>query len=112
MNSRKWLSGISVSAQVAFAVGCGAGNMTTPVMQTQSGTVFVSGSDAPLPGIVSFKAIISGTSVAEGSKTPVTVTTGPQTVDFARLKRSPCADGFEYDSSGDVPHRDRRTGQS
>jgi len=85
MNSRKWLSGISVSAQVAFAVGCGAGNMTTPVMQTQSGTVFVSGSDAPLPGIVSFKAIISGTSVAERSKTPVTATTGPQTVDFARL---------------------------
>ena len=85
MNSRKWLSGIFVSAQVGFAVGCGAGNMTTPVMQTQSGTVFVSGSDAPLPGIVSFKAIISGTSVAERSKTPVTATTGPQTVDFARL---------------------------
>jgi hypothetical protein len=86
MNARKWLSGLFASALVAFAVGCGAGNMmTTPMMQTQSGTVFVSGSDAPLPGVVSFKVVISGISVAQGMGTPVTVTTGPETVDFARL---------------------------
>jgi Domain of unknown function (DUF4382)/Domain of unknown function (DUF5666) len=85
MNARKWLSGIFVSALVAFAAGCGGGNMSTPVVQTQSGTAFVSGTDAPLPGVVSFKVVISGISVAEGSGTPVTVTTGPQTVDFAKL---------------------------
>jgi Domain of unknown function (DUF4382) len=85
MNARKWLSGIFASALIALAVGCGAGNMTTPVVQNQSGTVFVSGSDAPLPGVVSFKVVVSGISVAEGTGTPVTITTGPQTVDFARL---------------------------
>jgi hypothetical protein len=85
MKPRKWLGGIFLSALTAFAAGCGAGNMTTPMIETQSGTVFVSGSDAPLPGVVSFKVVISGISVAQGSSTPVTVTTGPQTVDFARL---------------------------
>ena len=45
----------------------------------------MSGSDAPLPGVVSFKVVISGISVAEGMGTPVTVTSGAQTVDFARL---------------------------
>ena len=49
------------------------------------GPVFVSGSDAPLPSVVSFKVDISGIAVAEGMGTPVTVTTGTQTVDFAKL---------------------------
>lgn len=56
-----------------------------PVSQQQAGTVFVSGGDAPLPSVVSFKVVVSGISVAEGSGTPVTVTTGAQTVDFAKL---------------------------
>ena len=84
MNARKWFSGIFAFALVGLAVGCG-GNMTTPMVQTQSGTVFVSGGDAPLPSVVSFKVDISGISVAQGMGTPVTVTTGSQTVDFAKL---------------------------
>jgi hypothetical protein len=85
MNRTKWLRGIFAFALVALAVGCGAGNMTTPVIENQSGTVFVSGGDAPLPGVVSFKVVVSGISVALGTGTPVTVTSGPETVDFARL---------------------------
>jgi hypothetical protein len=85
MNRSKWLSGMFAFALVAFAVGCGAGNMATPVVENQSGTVFVSGGDAPLPGVVSFKVVVSGISVALGTGTPVTITTGPETVDFARL---------------------------
>jgi hypothetical protein len=86
MNLRKWLSGLFALAPIAFAVGCGAGNMSTPpVSQQQSGMVFVSGGDAPLPSVVSFKVVVSGISVAEGMGTPITVTTGPQTVDFAKL---------------------------
>ena len=86
MNLRKWLSGLFALAPIAFAVGCGAGNMSTPpVAQQQSGMVFVSGGDAPLPSVVSFKVVVSGISVAEGMGTPITVTTGPQTVDFAKL---------------------------
>jgi hypothetical protein len=85
MNRSRWLSGMFAFALVAFAVGCGAGNMATPVVENQSGTVFVSGGDAPLPGVVSFKVVVSGISVALGTGTPVTITTGPETVDFARL---------------------------
>lgn len=70
MNARKWFSGICAFALVALAVGCG-GNITTPVVQTQSGTVFVSGGDAPLPSVVSFKVDISGISVAQGPERPL-----------------------------------------
>jgi Domain of unknown function (DUF4382) len=85
MNPKKWLSGIVALALIALAVGCGGGSMATPVVQQQSGTIFVSGGDAPLKGVVSFKVLISGIAVALGTSTPVTVTTGSQTVDFARL---------------------------
>jgi hypothetical protein len=85
MNRRKWLSGVFAFALVALAAGCGAGNMSTPVVENPSGTVFVSGGDAPLPGVVSFQVVVSGISVAQGTGAPVTITTGPQTVDFARL---------------------------
>ena len=86
MNPKKWLSGLFVFALIAFAGGCGSSsNYTMPVSQQQAGTVFVSGGDAPLPSVISFKVVISSISVAEGTSTPVTVTTGPQTVDFAKL---------------------------
>jgi len=85
MSPKKWLSGIFVLALIAFAVGCGGGAMTPPVAQQQSGTVFISGGDAPLQGVVSFKVVISGIAVAQGTSTPITVTTGSQTVDFAKL---------------------------
>ena len=85
MDVRKWLSGLAALALIACAVGCGAGNTTTQTVLPQSGTIFVSGSDAPLPSVVSFKVDISGIAVAEGMGTPVTVTTGTQTVDFAKL---------------------------
>ncbi|MGB8458972.1 MAG: hypothetical protein WCE50_14710, partial [Candidatus Acidiferrum sp.] len=38
-----------------------------------------------MPSVVSFKVDISGIAVAEGMGTPVTVTNGTQTVDFAKL---------------------------
>jgi hypothetical protein len=86
MKTRKWLSGLFALALIGFAVGCGAGNMSTPAgAQQQSGTVFISGTDAPLQGVVSFKVVIMGIAVAQGTSTPITVTTGQQTVDFARL---------------------------
>jgi hypothetical protein len=86
MNPMKWLSGLFAFALIVFAGGCGSGsNYTMPVSQQQAGTVFVSGGDAPLPSVVSFKVVISGISVAEGSGAPVTITTGAQTVDFAKL---------------------------
>jgi Domain of unknown function (DUF5666) len=85
MNARKWLGGISALALAAFAVGCGGGNTAIQTAQPQSGTVFVSGGDAPLQGVVSFKVVIMGIAVAQGTSTPITVTNGQQSVDFAKL---------------------------
>jgi hypothetical protein len=85
MNPRRWLSVFSALALAGFAVGCGGGSQTQPVQQQQAGEVFISGTDAPLPSVVSFKVTISGISVAQTGGSPITVTNGPQTVDFARL---------------------------
>ncbi|MGC2530269.1 MAG: DUF4382 domain-containing protein [Candidatus Acidiferrum sp.] len=85
MNARKWFSGLLALALIAFAGGCGSSNTSMQPVQPQSATIFVSGSDAPLPSVVSFKVDVMGISVAEGMSTPVTVTTGSQTVDFAKL---------------------------
>jgi len=49
------------------------------------GTVFVTGTDAPLQGIVSFQVDITGMSVTDGNGNTQSVTTGTSTVDFARL---------------------------
>lgn len=85
MSPRKWFVGVCAGALVAFAAGCGGSSMTTPPVQPQSASMFISGTDAPLPSVVTFKVTITGISVAEGSGTPITVTTGSQDVDFARL---------------------------
>jgi hypothetical protein len=53
--------------------------------QSATGTVFVTGTDAPLPSVVSFQVDITGLSVSDGMNPPVSVLNGTQTVDFARL---------------------------
>jgi hypothetical protein len=84
MNSKKWLSGAFVLTLIAFMSGCG-GMSTPPMTQAQMGTVFVTGTDAPLPSVVSFQVDITGLSVSDGMNPPVSVLNGTQTVDFARL---------------------------
>jgi hypothetical protein len=84
MNPRRWLGACCALALTALAVGCGGGSQQMQPVQ-QSGTVFVAGGDAPMPSVVSFKVTISGISVAATGGTPVTVTNGPQDVDFAKL---------------------------
>ncbi len=84
MNPKKWLSGVFAVALLAFLSGCG-GMSTPPIPQAQMGTVFVTGTDAPLPSVVSFQVDITGLSVSDGMNPPVSVLNGTQTVDFARL---------------------------
>ena len=86
MKPMKWLAGSILTALVAaLTIGCGGGssNSATPT-QAQSGSVFVNGTDAPLPSVVSFEVDITGITVSDGG-TPVSVWSGTQTVDFARL---------------------------
>src|SRR5713101_1526161 len=84
MNPKKWLSAVFAVALFAFLSGCG-GMSTPPMPQTQMGTVFVTGTDAPLPSVVSFQVDITGLSVSDGMNPPIAVLNNTQTVDFARL---------------------------
>ena len=85
MKPMKWLSGIAVLALVAAASGCGGGASSTTPTQPESGSVFVNGTDAPLPSVVSFQVDITGMTVSDGVNPPISVLSGTQTVDFARL---------------------------
>jgi hypothetical protein len=85
MKPMKWLSGIAVLALVAAASGCGGGASSTTPTQPESGSVFVNGTDAPLPSVVSFQVDITGMTLSDGVNPPVSVLSGTQTVDFARL---------------------------
>ncbi|HKM65772.1 MAG TPA: DUF4382 domain-containing protein [Candidatus Acidoferrum sp.] len=85
MHLKKWFSGIFALALVALLTGCGnnpsASNNTNP----QSNSVFVTGTDAPLPSVVGFRVDITGMTLSDGTNPPVSVLNGTQTVDFARL---------------------------
>src|SRR6266852_1238241 len=85
MKPTKWVSGFLSLALVAALSGCGGGNGSTGATTPQSGSVFVTGTDAPLPSVVSFQVDITGLSVSDGMNPPVSVLNGTQTVDFARL---------------------------
>jgi Domain of unknown function (DUF4382) len=68
-------------------MGCGGGSSssTTSTTQAQSGSVFVNGTDAPLSSVLSFEVDITGIAVFDGMNPPVSIWSGMQTVDFARL---------------------------
>src|SRR6202451_2344363 len=77
---------IGVAACVA---GCSSGSGSAPSSSSstpaQSGSVYVLGTDAPLPSVVSFAVNIQSITLSDGSATPVSILNGAQTVDFARF---------------------------
>ena len=85
MNPRKWIALAVAFGFLAILSGCGGGGMNSSVVPPQSGTVFVMGTDAALPSVVSFQVDITGMTASDGMNPPVSVFTGTQTVDFARL---------------------------
>jgi len=85
MHLKKWFSGIFALALVALLTGCGNNPNTTNNNNPQSNSVFVTGTDAPLPSVVGFRVDITGMTLSDGTNPPVSVLNGTQTVDFARL---------------------------
>src|SRR6266849_6006472 len=85
MNPKKWIVLSLALGFLALLSGCGSGGMNSSVMPPQSGTVFITGTDAPLPSVVSFQVDITGMTVSDGMNPLVSVLSGTQTVDFARL---------------------------
>jgi Domain of unknown function (DUF4382) len=88
MDHKKWLTSLSVITLLVLGFGCGGGGSTSssaPSTPAETGSVFVSGTDAPLPSVVSFQVDITGITVSDGVNPPVSVLNGTQTVDFARF---------------------------
>jgi hypothetical protein len=66
--------------------GCGGGSTSSSTpSQPQSGSLFVNATDAPLLSVLSFQVDITGMTVSDGTNPPVSILSGTQTVDFARL---------------------------
>lgn len=68
MKSMKWMKCActwAVAATVVAAWGCGGGS-SSPTPVSESGSVFVTGTDAPLPSMLSFQVDIIGLAVADG----------------------------------------------
>src|ERR1700758_1951302 len=86
--SRKWSVSLLAFLLLTFTAGCGGG-MSNPALQPQSGTVFLTGTDAPLQSVVSFQVDITGLSVTDANNNSQSVLTGTETVDFARLNGFP-----------------------
>jgi hypothetical protein len=87
MKAKNWLArGVFVAVVAALMTGCGGGGSTgTSAPVAESGSVFVNATDAPLPSVVSFQVDITGMTVSDGTNPPVSILSGTQTVDFARL---------------------------
>lgn len=84
MHPKKWSSAQVALVPLLWLAGCGGG-MNHPLLPPQAGTVFLTGTDAPLQGVVSFKVDITGMTVTDMNNNSQSVTTGTETVDFARL---------------------------
>jgi hypothetical protein len=84
-----WLRVFLMIALTAVVVGCssGSGNESASSSTTanQTGSVYVLGTDAPLPSVVSFSVNLQSITLSNGSATPVSILNGAQTVDFARF---------------------------
>lgn len=81
-------------ATTACVVGCSAGSGNNPGETSnsgssgnsqQTGSVYLLGTDAPLPSVVSFAVSLQSITLSNGSATPVSILNGAQTVDFARF---------------------------
>lgn len=79
--------GLLACALVAGIVGCGGSSPTSTqaTPNAQTGSVFLAGTDAPLPSILSFQVQVTGVSLSDGTSAPVSILNGAQTIDFARF---------------------------
>ena len=92
----KHISGLRASLALLVAAcvaGCSAGSGSAPTQSSstsgsstaQTGSVYVLGTDAPLPSVTSFAVNLQSITLSDGTSTPVSILNGAQTVDFARF---------------------------
>ena len=87
MNIQKTTQGVLACLLAAGLAGCGSSSTPAPTQpNAQSGSLFLTGTDAPLPSIVSFQVQVTNVTLSNGgSSAPVSILSAPQTVDFARF---------------------------
>ncbi len=78
-----WLV-LSLLALLSLGCGGGGSNPATTMSVTQSGTVFLTGSDAPIPSVLAFQITIDSLTLSDGNNS-VAVISSPTTVEFSRL---------------------------
>ena len=76
----------------ACIAGCSTGSGSAPSQNSgssspsaQTGSVYILGTDAPLPSVTSFSVNLQSITLSNGSATSVSILNGAQTVDFARF---------------------------
>lgn len=86
MRHKLIFGGLAAGVVALGLAGCGGG-MGSPSSTTnaQSSQVFLAGTDAPLPSVVSFQVTINSVALSNGGSGSVNILQSPQTVDFARF---------------------------
>lgn len=82
-----FLRGLVACAAAIALAGCGGNGSSSSSMTSnmQSAPVFLMGTDAPLPSVVSFQVTINSVTLSNGGSNGVDILQSAQTVDFARF---------------------------
>ena len=86
MRSTNFLREFVTCAAISLLAGCGSNGSPSSSTSTnsQSAPVFLMGTDAPLPGVVSFQVTINNVTLSNGGNNGVDILQNAQTIDFAR----------------------------
>ncbi|MHB1958648.1 MAG: DUF4382 domain-containing protein [Acidobacteriaceae bacterium] len=81
-----FLRAVAACAVAAGLAGCGSNGSPSSSMPSnaQSAPVFLTGTDAPLPSVVSFQVAVDSVTLSNGGNNGVDILQSAQTVDFAR----------------------------
>lgn len=78
--------GVFLAVLAIFSLaGCTGGTNPMPAPQTKTANVFMVGTDASLPSVVSCDVTITGVTLFDGTNNIPVMTATPQTIDFAKL---------------------------
>ena len=90
MRDKFVVHGLAVCLATLGMAGCssGTGGPMAPAAtasSSQSAPIFLAGTDAPLPSVVSFQVTVNSVTISNNGNNGVNLLQTPQTVDFARF---------------------------
>jgi len=81
---RKLFTILGIVSLTVWVTSCSGGNSQSQTASPQSAMIFVTGGDAPLTSVLSFKITINTLALSDGTNT-VQVLTQPATIEFSQL---------------------------